>query len=67
MKRKHLKAVLAVAWVLIVSAGAMASNMMPASGWLVLAIVALLPPIVMFRLWKDPPETISESIRSALR
>jgi hypothetical protein len=39
------------------------------SGWSVLAGLALLPPLVIARLWKDNPtmSAMSESIHEALR
>jgi len=36
-------------------------------GWTVLAVIGLLPPLVMLRLWNPPAQTTSESIRKVLR
>ena len=36
-------------------------------GWTILAVIGLLPPLVMLRLWNPPAQTTSESIRKVLR
>lgn len=37
------------------------------AAWTLLAVVSLAPPILMVRLWRAPPPTMSETIRKALR
>ena len=52
----------------MVSAGGFFSfHMASVSGWIVLASLALLPHLVMLRLWNDPPQTMSESINEGRR
>ena len=37
------------------------------SSWTVIAGVAGVPPVVMMWLWDDPPQTMSQTIRTVLR
>lgn len=67
MQRENTKLAYSVVWVLVLGAAAYAANVTSASAWAVLAIFALLPPVVMLRLWRDPPQTVSESIHKAIR
>jgi len=67
MKQAHYQGGAAALWVLIVSAVAIGAGAtsVPALG--AFALVALMPPIVMQRLWREPPQTTSEAIREARR
>ena len=67
MPVEYRKATLAVLWGLLVSAGGFSLQVASVSGWIVLATLALLPPLVMLRLWSDPPKTMSESINEGRR
>jgi hypothetical protein len=68
MPVEYRKATLAVLWVLVVSAGGFFSfHVASVSGWIVLASLALLPPLVMLQLWNDPPKTMSERINEGRR
>ncbi len=67
MPVEYRKATLAVLWVLLVSAGGFSVHVASVSGWIILASLALLPPLVMLRLWNDPPKTMSESINEGRR
>jgi hypothetical protein len=64
MKLTYTKAALAIAWVFVIAAvvGSVTSPL----GWVVAACLALLPPIVVFRVWNDE-QTVSESIKEVLR
>lgn len=55
------------AWLLALCAVGLAAEMTSVLGWTVLAGLAVLPPLVMLRLWSGPPESMSESIREARR
>ena len=37
------------------------------TSWIVLAVVAVVPPVVVMWRWNDPRQTMSESIQEALR
>ena len=67
MNVRQYQAVLSSMWVLTICAAAIVTGV--ASPWALafVAVVALLPPVAMQLLWRDPPETMSESIRQARR
>jgi hypothetical protein len=67
MQLLSIKAVVATAWVLVVCLAAIAGNLNSLPSWLVLAGVAILPPIVMMWRWNNPPQTMSEIIQEARR
>lgn len=67
MQLKQKKIACAAIWVLAMCAAGAAVRVTSPFGWTVLACLALLPPIVMLRLWNDPPQSVSESIQKALR
>ena len=50
-----------------VSAAGLAIGVASIPLWIVLASVAIAPPILAVRFWQVPPETLSESIREARR
>jgi hypothetical protein len=65
MQLNYLKAAILGGWVLGLGAIAVASNLYPASGWMLL--VGLIPPLLLVRVWHQPPQTISENIREVLK
>ena len=67
MPTNFMKAALMGAWVLAVGAFGYMSGPTSFAGWAVLALVLLAPPVLMVRLWRAPPPTMSESIREVLR
>lgn len=67
MKTDQLKAAVMGAWVLAVGVLAYISDPTSLTGWTVLAAVAVIPPVVMMKLWHVPSQSTSESIREALR
>ena len=70
MPLTSIKAVVATVWVLVVCLAGIAWNLTTLTSvpsWLVLAGVALLPPIVMVWQWNDPPQSMSEIIQEARR
>jgi hypothetical protein len=38
-----------------------------ATNWLAVAVVAVVPPLVARRFWRQPEQTMSESIQEARR
>jgi hypothetical protein len=54
-------------WPLAVAAVTVGLAPMSAAAWVLLAAVAVLPPLVLLLLWNTPSETTSESIQRALR
>jgi hypothetical protein len=67
MKTEHVKPALMAAWVLAVGALGYASGTTSFPGWTVVAVLSLVPPAVMVRLWSAPSPSMSETIREALR
>jgi hypothetical protein len=66
MTLEYTKASFAAAWVLAICAIGLASEVTFA-GRMVLTAVAVLPPLTMWRLWTAPRQSMSESIREAIR
>ncbi len=67
MERRYVKAVITVAWLLVVGAAGLASSLVSGYAWGVVALLAVMPPYMMIRFWNDPPQTMSESIRAITR
>jgi hypothetical protein len=67
MTLKNIKAGIAVAWVLVVGVAGFLAGVTSPSGWLALAGLAIVPPLVMMRFWQSPDQTMSQSIQDALR
>ncbi len=66
MKVNYTKIAAAALWILAMFAIAVTLGTSSVIGWTVLAGLALLPPLVVQRLWKDDP-SLSESIHEVLR
>jgi hypothetical protein len=54
-------------WVVGVGALAYLSGITTFAGWTGVAVLSLLPPAIMVRLWSKPAPSMSESIRDVLR
>lgn len=54
-------------WIVAVGTAGLAANVTSAAGWTVVAGLALVPAGVLLKLWKEPSQTMSESIKDALR
>ena len=67
MQTDLVKAELTGAWILAVGAFGYMSGTTSLTGWTVLALVSLAPPVLMVRLWRAPSPTMSETIRNVLR
>jgi hypothetical protein len=65
MNLTYTKAALALGWVLVIVAAA--GSVTSALGWTIVATVALLPPVVVLRMWNEAPQSTSDSIRNVLR
>jgi hypothetical protein len=66
MVLKNIKLSIVAAYILAVAAGAFASGASGA-GLVVFAAIALLPSGALLTLWKDPSQTLSETIQAARR
>jgi hypothetical protein len=58
---------LSAAWIGGVAAVALAANITTAANWALVAGIAVALPAVMYRLWRAPKQTMSESIKEAQR
>jgi hypothetical protein len=67
MQTDYVKAALIAAWVLAVGGLAYISGATSFAGWTVVAVLSLVPPAIMLRLWSAPARSMSESIREVLR
>jgi hypothetical protein len=67
MQLVSIKAIIGTLWVSAVSVVGIARNLSSVASWTVLAVVAVVPPLVMMWRWKAPRQTMSESIQEALR
>jgi uncharacterized membrane protein YhdT len=62
-----LKIVLFVAWMIAVCAAAFVIGVTSVPNWIIVACVAIVPPLVVRQFWHAPEQTISESIHEARR
>jgi uncharacterized membrane protein YhdT len=67
MFSENTKTLLFVAWVIVVPLAALAIGITSVPNWIVVACVAVVPPLVARRFWRTPEQTISESINEARR
>ena len=67
MISENTKTLLFVAWVIAVCLAAIAIGIPSVPQWLVVACVAVVPPLVVRSFWRAPEQTISESIHNARR
>ena len=67
MQTDYMKAALIGVWILAVGVLGYALGATSLVAWTVLAATALTPPVLMMRLWRRPAQSMSESIREALR
>lgn len=67
MHTDHVKAALIGAWILAIGVLGYVLGTTSLAGWTVLAVVAVIPPVVIMRLWGSPSQSMSESIREVIR
>jgi hypothetical protein len=67
MQTDHVKAAVAGAWVLAVGAVGYLVSATSFPAWAGLALLAFVPPAIIMRLWSAPAQSMSETIRKALR
>jgi uncharacterized membrane protein YhdT len=63
----NTKLLLFAGWAIAVCSAAIAMGVTSVPYWMVVACVAVVPPLVARRFWHDPERTISESINDARR
>ena len=67
MFSERAKTLVFVAWSIAVLLAAIAIGITSVQNWVVVACVAVVPPLVVRRFWRAPEQTISESINEARR
>jgi uncharacterized membrane protein YhdT len=67
MVSENSKTLLFAGWAIVVCLAAIALGVTSVPYWMVVACVALVPPLVARRFWHVPEQTISESIDNARR
>jgi hypothetical protein len=67
MQTDFVKAALMAIWVVAVGALGYVSGTTSFAGWTLLAVVSLVPPALMVRLWSAPSPSMSETIRDVIR
>ena len=63
----NTKTLLFIAWSIAVFLSAIAIGIPSVLNWIVVACVAVAPPLVVRSFWRGPEQTISESINEARR
>lgn len=67
VQTEYVKGAVIAAWVLAVVTLGLAFGVTSIAGWAGLAVIAVVPPAVMLRLWRAPVPSMSETIRDVLR
>jgi hypothetical protein len=67
MQLRQTKAIAAGGWILATIIIGLVANVTSMSSWAVVALVGLIPPVTLWRFWNVPDQSMSESIRKALR
>ena len=62
-----LKSAVAVLWLIAVGLLGIFAPVTSPTGWLMVAGFGLMPAVFMFRAWRQPAQTMSESIQAQLR
>jgi hypothetical protein len=67
MFRNHTKTAIVAGWILGLGTIGWATTLASSGGWMLLLGWGLLPPLLLIRLRKQQEQTLSESIKEALR
>ena len=67
MPSGNIKTLLLVAWMIAVCLVAFAIGITSVPNWIIVASIAIVPPLVVRKFWHAPEQTISESIHNARR
>jgi hypothetical protein len=64
---EHVKTAVVGAWILAWGVVALSVNVNSASSWVLLIGLGVLPPLLLLRMWRQPTQSLSESIREVLK
>jgi hypothetical protein len=67
MHTDFVKAALMGVWILAIGVLGYLAGTTSFAGWAVVAVVSLVPPAIVMRLWGAPAPSMSETIRDVLR
>ena len=67
MYSQTTKTLLFIAWSIAIFLGAIVIGITSVENWVVVAFIAVVPPLVVRSFWRAPEQTISESIHEARR
>lgn len=67
VERHQVKSLIAGAWILAAGVTGVMAGVTSVGAVSLLVVVGLLPPLIMLFRWRDPPQTLSESIQAARR
>jgi hypothetical protein len=67
MELHNIKVIAAATYVAVVSVAGVTAGVTSASGWAVIACLALLPAVTMLSRWNEPSQTLSQAIHGARR
>lgn len=67
MQLETKKLIVSAVWVFAVCLAGVAAGVGSLTGWAMVGLVSVMPPVVLHRLWATPPQTTSQSIREAIR
>jgi len=67
MGLQQIKSIVAATWVLTAIVVGLVASVTSFGGLVVLAALGLLPPLALLLLWKDPRQSMSESIQESRR
>lgn len=67
MQIPSIRTTVAMVWVFAVCLAGLVAGVGSLSGWIVVAALALIPPIITMWRWTGPAQTMSESIQKALK
>lgn len=63
----YKRSILAASWMAAILAGGLVAGAGSTSTWLLLAAIAIVPPVALVGRMNAPPKTLSESIGEVLR
>ena len=67
MKLEKLSLLAAAGWVLAWAGIVLLVHVGSPTGWMLLVGAGIVPPCILLTVWRRPAETMSESIREALK
>lgn len=67
VEHRQVKSMIAAVWILAAGMTGVLAGVTSVGAVSLLIVVGLLPPLIMLFRWRDPPQTLSESIQEARR